>query len=304
MTTYTATYSAEDNKLRLYASERLDAETYERARKLGFVWAPVQKLFVAPAWGVEREDFLLELAGEITAEGSTVAERAEAKAERLENLATKSAAKSDAYHAAANRISERFYMGQPILVGHHSERRARKDKERIENSLRASIKAAEAVDYWNYRARGVEVHANRKNSDRTRANRIKGLLAELRDLQRKINHGYKVMAVWEKVEAMPEGEAQDKAAIFWAGAFSDEDLLNLVVEIKGYRGEDAKIKKETMEVYWVPGVNNLGTHGRWAFAEFADVYAMQVDFAEKVKSHFNDMIERFSASKSQIKGIK
>ena len=39
----------------------------------------------------------------------------------------------------------------------------------------------------------------------------------------------------------------------------DDDLLHLVVEIKGYRGEDAKEKKSTMETYWVPGVNNLGT---------------------------------------------
>jgi len=41
----------------------------------------------------------------------------------------------------------------------------------------------------------------------------------------------------------------------------DEDLLHLIVEIKGYRGEDAKEKKSTMETYWVPGVNHLGTHG-------------------------------------------
>ena len=36
-----------------------------------------------------------------------------------------------------------------------------------------------------------------------------------------------------------------------------DDLLHLVVEIKGYRREDAKEKKSTMETYWVPGVNNL-----------------------------------------------
>jgi type III restriction enzyme len=42
----------------------------------------------------------------------------------------------------------------------------------------------------------------------------------------------------------------------------DDDLLNLVVEIKGYRGEDAKEKKSTMDNYWVPGVNRLGSHGR------------------------------------------
>lgn len=70
----------------------------------------------------------------------------------------------------------------------------------------------------------------------------------------------------------------------------DDDLLHLLVEIKGYRGEDAKVKKTTMDTYWVPGVNHLGTHGRWAFAEFTDVYQMQHDFAEKVEAEFNKMI--------------
>jgi type III restriction enzyme len=62
------------------------------------------------------------------------------------------------------------------------------------------------------------------------------------------------------------------------------DLLNLVVEVKGYRGEDAKEKKATMETYWIPGVNNLSTHGRWAFVELKDVFAMQAEFAAKIES--------------------
>lgn len=70
-----------------------------------------------------------------------------------------------------------------------------------------------------------------------------------------------------------------------------DDLLHLVVEIKGYRREDAKEKKSTMDTYWVPGVNHLGTYGRWAFAEFTDVFQMQDDFAKKVENEFNKMIE-------------
>ena len=62
----------------------------------------------------------------------------------------------------------------------------------------------------------------------------------------------------------------------------DEDLLNLVVEIKGYRGEDAKEKKATMDAYWVPGVNNLGTFGRWAFAEFTDIYEIDASFKKMI----------------------
>lgn len=74
-----------------------------------------------------------------------------------------------------------------------------------------------------------------------------------------------------------------------------DDLLHLVVEIKGYRREDAKEKKATMETYWVPGVNNTGQYGRWAFAEFTDVYAIEADFEAKVESEFNKMVESVTA---------
>ncbi len=69
-----------------------------------------------------------------------------------------------------------------------------------------------------------------------------------------------------------------------------DDSLNLVVEIKGYRGEDAKVKKDTMETRWVPGVNNLGSFGRWAFAEFTEVFRMQDDFEAVVKKKFDELI--------------
>ena len=72
----------------------------------------------------------------------------------------------------------------------------------------------------------------------------------------------------------------------------DNDLLNLIVEIKGYRREDAKDKRLTMESYWVPGVNSLKTYGRWAFSEFTDVFEMQDEFAKKLKQKFDDMIDK------------
>jgi type III restriction enzyme len=75
----------------------------------------------------------------------------------------------------------------------------------------------------------------------------------------------------------------------------DDDLLHLIVEIKGHRREDAKEKKAAMETYWVPGVNNNGQYGRWAFAEFTDVYQIQADFKAKVQSEFDKMIESVSA---------
>lgn len=62
-----------------------------------------------------------------------------------------------------------------------------------------------------------------------------------------------------------------------------DDPLHIVVETKGYRGLDAQFKAETMETMWVPGVNALGSWGRWAFAEFRDVYAIEAEFAKLVE---------------------
>lgn len=60
------------------------------------------------------------------------------------------------------------------------------------------------------------------------------------------------------------------------------DLLNLVVEIKGYRGEDAREKKATMDTFWIPGVNNLKAYGRWAFIELTDVFLFQDKLDKKI----------------------
>jgi type III restriction enzyme len=46
-----------------------------------------------------------------------------------------------------------------------------------------------------------------------------------------------------------------------------------------------------METYWVPGVNNLGTYGRWAFAEFTQVSLIATDFESRVVSEIDKVIE-------------
>jgi type III restriction enzyme len=69
-----------------------------------------------------------------------------------------------------------------------------------------------------------------------------------------------------------------------------DDLLSLVVEIKGYRGEDAVVKKTTMDTYWIPGVNHLKTYGRWAFVELRDLYKIQSDFFAKIGGKFEEIM--------------
>ncbi len=70
-----------------------------------------------------------------------------------------------------------------------------------------------------------------------------------------------------------------------------EDPLHLVVEIKGYRREDAKEKKSAMETYWVPGVNHLRSYGRWAFAEFTEAYEIESDFKSRIEVQLSKLIK-------------
>jgi type III restriction enzyme len=78
------------------------------------------------------------------------------------------------------------------------------------------------------------------------------------------------------------------------------DLLNLVIEIKGYPDGNAKEKKSTMNTYWIPGVNNLGTHGRWAFAELTQVFGIAADFGAKVEAAFDAMLESAVGAKARL----
>jgi len=71
----------------------------------------------------------------------------------------------------------------------------------------------------------------------------------------------------------------------------EDDLLHLVVEVKGYRREDEKDKQNTMKTFWIPGVNHLGTCGRWAFAEFTDVWEMDDKLAALIDAKVAEMIE-------------
>jgi type III restriction enzyme len=64
----------------------------------------------------------------------------------------------------------------------------------------------------------------------------------------------------------------------------DDDVLHLVVEINGYRREDAKEKKTTMERYWIPGVNQLGRYGRWAFIELTQAWEIESAFVAAVEA--------------------
>jgi hypothetical protein len=76
----------------------------------------------------------------------------EQRAERLAESADKARAKGAAAYGASAKIAERFYGGQPILIGHHSEKGARRDHERSDNLMRKAIAEDKRADDLDRRA--------------------------------------------------------------------------------------------------------------------------------------------------------
>lgn len=192
----TATYSPEDNKLRLYSSARLDSETYSRLKAAGFSWAPRQQLFVAPMWTPQRADLLMELCGEIGDEDKSLSQRAKERAERFDTYSENRAKDAEQARKNVDAIVEHIPFGQPILIGHHSEKRARRDAERIGDGMHRSIKMWDTSKYWTERAAAAIQDAAYKERPDVRARRIKKLESEQRKQERILKHARESLTAW------------------------------------------------------------------------------------------------------------
>lgn len=193
---YRATYSPDDNKLRLYADARLDEDTLAKVKAVGFKWAPKQGFFVAPAWTPSREDLLMSLAGDIDDEDSTLFERQSERAERFNGYSEKRAAESGQALSAVEALASAIPFGQPILVGHHSERKARNHAKKIENGMQRAVTLFETSEYWERRAKASLLHAKYKELPAVRYRRIKKIEADLRKAERNTADAEKFLTHW------------------------------------------------------------------------------------------------------------
>lgn len=218
-TGHRATYSPEDNKIRIYPAHRLDADTYARVKAAGFAWAPRQELFVAPMWTPRRDDLARELCGEVGDEDTTLAERAEERADRFTEYRGKRTEDAGRARDAVRQLSDGIPFGQPILVGHHSQRRAEKDAQRIRDGMRRAVDMWETAEYWQRRAAGAVRAAKYKERPDVRARRIKGIEADARKVQRDATEAAMLARVWTRVHNRPWDD-MTAAALYVAGRSS------------------------------------------------------------------------------------
>ena len=104
-------------------------------------------------------------------------DRREERAERLEERASKARAESHAAFQVAHEIGSRIPMGQPILVGHHSEKHHRRDLDKIDRNMRKSVDAGKKADYYEQRAETARSNSAISSDDPDAVEKLEAKLA-------------------------------------------------------------------------------------------------------------------------------
>jgi len=153
--------------------DRLPTEQWEKMKsEMNFRWFPGSKQMVAK-WTPYVEDFVTKTLG-LEIDDEFRADDPEARIDRYEKYADNATESAERIRERVDGISERFAGGQPILVGHHSERGARADAKKIENGMRKSISENERAAYWRSRAEGAIARAMQKEDPGVIYRRING----------------------------------------------------------------------------------------------------------------------------------
>lgn len=168
-----ATYSPEDDKIRLYFDGvRIPRDEWDRLKAAGFSWTMKQASDMVAHWSPNREDLALEYAGVIEDEDQPQAERSLERAERFTGYLEKR-------EGEATALADE-HTGGPAIHAHQSERRAEIEARKHDRKASAAVDQWSKAEYWQRRTAGVIAHAKFKERADVRHRRIKGLESELR----------------------------------------------------------------------------------------------------------------------------
>jgi len=271
-----ASYDPADNRIRCRFLRRLPKDIYDRVKAAGFRWAPKQDLFFAPSWSPEAEDLALELCGEIGDEDTSLVERAEERAERFEGYQANRARDAANAHAAVDRIADGIPMGQPILCGHHSEKRARRDAEKIRSGMTRAVNLWKTSKYWEDRAAGALRHAKYTENPAVRHRRIKGLEADRRKHLKDREASRTFLGAWMKEGLTREG-AMGIANYDHTSLWFDLDREKITVEEAVTRATTNHENVIARAERWVEHLDNRLTYERAMLAESGGVASDHFD---------------------------
>lgn len=211
---YTASYCAADDKLRLYTG-RVPRPCYDILTKLGFKSTPKQDCDFVAVWTPDREDACFALIpdwADIDDEDYTPEERAADRAERFSGYREKR-------RDEAGDFADRYEEG-PTAFGNQDGRRAERAANKHERLKTRGLGQWSKAEYWQQRTQGVIGHALHKLDARTRRGRILEIEKDIRKRESTIEEWIERWDKWEEIAAMEDVAEQDALAFAYAGVMS------------------------------------------------------------------------------------
>ena len=133
-------------------------------------------------------------------------ERQEAKAGRYRELAEKAMKESKEAYSQSHKLVENIPMGQPVLIGHHSESTHRRILDRSWNTLGKAVKLSEKAEYFEQKAKAAENNASIYLGDDDAVERLEEKLATLGKKQETMKATNKIL----RSKKLSEIEKHDK----------------------------------------------------------------------------------------------
>lgn len=128
---------------------------------------------------------------------TTRRQRLEKKLEKRQEWSGKAEKRSDAAYAASGRAVDGIPMGQPILLGHHSEKRHRKALERSHNAMGRAVEESKLAKHHASKASGIAIALERSIfSDDPDA--VEQLEAKIKELEAHIEKSKSINKAWKK----------------------------------------------------------------------------------------------------------
>lgn len=147
-------------------------------------------------------------------------ERQEARAERYRQYAENAERRSTAAFNASSAAVENIPLGQPILVGHHSEKAHRRALDRSNSAMMSCVHEADKADYYRRKAEAAENNDNIYLEDDDAIERLQEKIADLTEKQEKMKATNKIIRSKKSVE--------DKIAELISLGFSQSGAENVV----------------------------------------------------------------------------
>ena len=173
-------------------------------------------------------------------------DKKELRKERLKSVIEKSKKEIESLNKKGNYISNYIPMGQPILIGHHSEKKHRKDIDKLNNYTKKSIDESKKIEYYENRIKSIENNNIISSDDPEAITKLKEKLAKLEKIQESIKEKNK-LAKKNNTEKEPT----------WVLSNNNQNINSIKKRIDLLESKKDDVTKIILEKDWFKIIDNV-----------------------------------------------